>query len=105
MADFYKKGGKKPYGDRNRNGNDRLKKEKPYRNDRRRDEEEREPLNNGSVPGRNAVRELLKSGRAIEKIFVQKGEREGSITLLAAEALSKNISLIEVERAKRAALC
>ena len=105
MADFYKKGGKKPYGDRNRNGNDRLKKDKPYRNDRRRDEEEREPLNNGSVPGRNAVRELLKSGRAIEKIFVQKGEREGSITVLAAEALSKIIPLIEVERAKLDALC
>ena len=57
------------------------------------------------MPGRNAVRELLKSGRAIEKIFVQKGEREGSITVLAAEALSKNIPLIEVERAKLDELC
>lgn len=64
-----------------------------------------EPLNNGSVPGRNAVRELLKSGRAIEKIFVQSGEREGSITVLAAEALSRGIPLIEVERAKLDALC
>ena len=64
-----------------------------------------EPLNNGSVPGRNAVRELLKSGRAIEKIFIQSGEREGSITVLAAEALSRGIPLIEVERAKLDALC
>lgn len=64
-----------------------------------------EPLNNGSVPGRNAVRELLKSDRAIEKIFVQSGEREGSITVLAAEALSRGIPLIEVDRAKLDALC
>ena len=31
---------------------------------------------NGAVVGRNAVRELLKSGRAIDKIFVRKGDRE-----------------------------
>ena len=64
-----------------------------------------EALNNGSVPGRNAVRELLKSGRAVEKIFVQSGEREGSITVLAAMALERGIPLIEVERAKLDALC
>lgn len=67
--------------------------------------QENEPLNNGSVPGRNAVRELLKSGRIIEKIFVQKGEREGSITVLAAEAISMGVPLIEVEKAKLDALC
>lgn len=105
MADFYKNSGKKNFGNRDRKPGDRYKNDKPYKNDKRRDDEEREPLNNGSVPGRNAVRELLKSGRAIEKIFVQKGEREGSITVLAAEALSKNIPLIEVERAKLDALC
>ena len=64
-----------------------------------------EELANGSVPGRNAVRELLKSGRDIEKIFIQSGEREGSITVLAAEALSRGIPLIEVERKKLDALC
>ena len=64
-----------------------------------------EGLENGSVPGRNAVRELLKSGRTIEKIYVQSGEREGSITVLAAEALSRGIPLIEVEKAKLDKLC
>lgn len=62
-------------------------------------------LENGSVPGRNAVRELLKSGRTVEKIYVQAGEREGSITVLAAEALSRGIPLIEVEKAKLDKLC
>lgn len=64
-----------------------------------------EGLENGSVPGRNAVRELLKSGRTIEKIYVQAGEREGSITVLAAEAISRSIPLIEVEKAKLDKLC
>lgn len=64
-----------------------------------------EGLENGSVPGRNAVRELLKSGRTIEKIYVQTGEREGSITVLAAEALNRGIPLIEVDKAKLDKLC
>lgn len=62
-------------------------------------------LENGSVPGRNAVRELLKSGRTVEKIYVQSGEREGSITVLAAEAIARGIPLIEVEKAKLDKLC
>ena len=62
-------------------------------------------LSNGAVPGRNAVRELLKSGRAIEKIFVRSGDREGSITVLVAESISRGIPVIEVEKAKLDALC
>ncbi len=64
-----------------------------------------EPLENGSVPGRNAVRELLKSGRAVEKIYVREGEREGSITVLAAMALERGIPLIEVDKNKLDKLC
>lgn len=64
-----------------------------------------EGLENGSVPGRNAVRELLKSDRTIEKIYVQQGQREGSITVLAAEALARGIPLIEVEKAKLDRMC
>ena len=45
----------------------------------------------GLVIGRNAVRELLKSDRAIDKIFVQRGEREGSIVVIVAEAVEKKI--------------
>ncbi len=66
---------------------------------------ENEELLNGSVPGRNAVRELLKSERTIEKIYVQAGSREGSITVLVAKALEKGIPLIEVEKSKLDRLC
>lgn len=54
----------------------------------------------GAVVGRNAVRELLKSGRAIDKIFAQRGEREGSIVVLVAEAIERGIPVIEVEKGK-----
>lgn len=55
---------------------------------------------NGAVVGRNAVRELLKSGRAVDKIFVRKGDREGSITMLVAQAIERKIPVLEVERQK-----
>ena len=67
------------------------------RGDRR---EENNEINEGLVIGRNAVRELLKSGRAVDKIFVQRGEREGSIVVLVAEAVERHIPLVEVEKAK-----
>lgn len=57
-----------------------------------------EPISEGLVIGRNAVRELLKSGRAVDKIFVQKGEREGSIVVLVAEAVERHIPIVEAEK-------
>lgn len=60
---------------------------------------------NGAVGGRNAVRELLRCGRTIDKIFVQKGEREGSVTVLVAQALDRKIPVIEVQRTKLDGLC
>lgn len=59
-----------------------------------------ETMGEGMVIGRNAVRELLKSGRDIDKIFVQRGEREGSIVVLVAEAIERHIPVIETDRAK-----
>lgn len=54
----------------------------------------------GAVIGRNAVRELLKSGREIDKIMVRRGDREGSIVVLIAEAKNAGIPVIEVEKSK-----
>lgn len=56
---------------------------------------------NGVVVGRNAVRELLKSERDVDKIYVKKGgSHEGSITVLIAEAVEKGIPIVEVEAQK-----
>ena len=48
--------------------------------------------------GRNAVRELLASGRDIDKIYVSGGEREGSILRLIGEARERRIPIVECDR-------
>ena len=57
------------------------------------------------VFGRNAVSELLKSGKDIDKILVQRGQREGSITTIAATAIKNGVPVIEVEKQKLDRLC
>ena len=59
-----------------------------------------EQEDSGMVYGRNAVIQLLKSGKSIDKLFVQSGQKEGSITMIFAEAVKKSIPIIEVERTK-----
>ncbi|MBQ0101225.1 MAG: 23S rRNA (guanosine(2251)-2'-O)-methyltransferase RlmB [Firmicutes bacterium] len=59
-----------------------------------------ETSNGSYVIGRNAVMELLKSGRDINKIYVKQGERTGSITVIVAEAISRKIPVVEVEGRK-----
>ncbi len=66
----------------------------------KKEEKELEKEDNGVVVGRNSVRELLKSERAVDKIYVRKGDREGSITVLVAEAIAKSIPIVEVEAQK-----
>lgn len=57
-------------------------------------------LSENIVIGRNPLRELLRSGRAVDKIFVQRGEKEGSIIPLIAEAKKLGIVVVEVEKQK-----
>ena len=59
---------------------------------------------NGAIIGRNAVRELLRSNRDVDKLLVQKGERNGSIVVLVAQALERKIPVIETEKSKLDAL-
>ena len=50
--------------------------------------------------GRNSVMEALKGDREIDKIFVQKGEKEGSVIKIISLAKSKAVIVQEVEKAK-----
>ncbi len=59
-----------------------------------------EETESGLVIGRNAVRELLKSDRTIDKLLVQRGERTGSIVVLVAQAIEKGIPVVETDKAK-----
>ncbi|MBR6676056.1 MAG: 23S rRNA (guanosine(2251)-2'-O)-methyltransferase RlmB [Clostridia bacterium] len=61
---------------------------------------EEQSLPESVVVGRNAVRELLRSGRSIDKIFTKAGVREGSVTVIIAEAIEKKIPVVEVTQEK-----
>ncbi len=76
--------------------NDKFKR-KPLR---KREERNNDAISGSYVIGRNAVSELLKSGRDIDKIYIKKGERTGSITVIAAEAIKRGITIVEVEGTK-----
>ncbi|MCR5147291.1 MAG: 23S rRNA (guanosine(2251)-2'-O)-methyltransferase RlmB [Clostridia bacterium] len=52
------------------------------------------------VEGRNAVIELLESGRDINKIFVSNGEKNGSINKILAMAKEKRVIVTEVNKSK-----
>jgi len=52
------------------------------------------------IEGRNPVLEALKSGREIDKLFVQKNVGEGSIRQIIAIAREKKILIKEVDKAK-----
>lgn len=66
---------------------------------------EKNVVNESLISGRNAVKELLSSGRDVDKIYVQKGEREGSVKMLIAKASERKIPIIEVEKLKLDSMC
>ncbi len=59
----------------------------------------------GLIIGRNAVRELLRSGRDVDKLLVQKGNREGSIVVIVAEAIERGIPVVESDKSKLDTMC
>ena len=87
--DFKKKAPRKDYGFESKVRRE-YEEEKPY------DENEYDDL----VYGRNAVLELLKSDKDINKIFIEKGEKHGSINEIIARAKESKIVLVEVEKSK-----
>ena len=52
------------------------------------------------VEGRNSVLELLESGKDINKIFITKGERHGSINKIIAMAKEKRVIIVEKDKRK-----
>lgn len=52
------------------------------------------------LEGRNSVIEALRSGRSINRIFISKGEREGSINQIIALAKQSHVLIQEIDRAK-----
>lgn len=85
---------KKNYGNRpNFKGRDDNRPVRKYRDFS--EEEKDDAEDNGIICGRNAVRELIRSGRSIDKILVKSGNIEGSLTVIVAEAKKMGIPVIE----------
>lgn len=82
----------------------RFERNKPERRQEKRKEIRREenmaeePRFEDQVEGRNAVLELLESGKDINKIFVAKGEKHGSINKIIAIAKERRVIIVEKER-------
>lgn len=68
--------------------------------DRRQNDEADENSYDDIVAGRNAVLELLKSEKDINKIYVERGEKHGSINEIIAKAKDARIVLVEVDKSK-----
>ena len=75
--------------------------ERRSNNDRRSSEESIEENSYDDIVfGRNAVLELLKSGKDINKIFIETGEKHGSIKEIIGKAKENKIVLVEVDKQK-----
>ena len=82
---------------------ERRKSERPVSDRRivdRRMEDKDENAYEDVIAGRNAVMELLKSSKDINKIFIERGERHGSINEIIARAKEDRVVVVEVEKTK-----
>lgn len=68
--------------------------------DRLKQEKELTAQHDDQVEGRNSVIELLGSGRDINKIFIQEGERHGSINKIIAMAKENKVLITEISKEK-----
>ena len=57
-------------------------------------------IKNDIIEGRNAVIEALRAGRAIDKIFIAKGDVDKTLGHIASKARSAGIVVVESDRRK-----
>ncbi len=94
---------KNNYKEKNRINKQKLensKQEKNYTNKQKLENEKIENEYEDQIEGRNPVIELLESGRDVNKIFVQAGEKHGSINKIIAMAKERKILVSEIDKNK-----
>ena len=64
------------------------------------EEERAENTSESVVVGRNAVMEVLRSGRDVDKLFIKDGKLEGSIKVIASEARRLGIPVLSAGKSK-----
>ena len=62
------------------------------------EENQKEKYYDDQVEGRNSVLELLESGKDINKIFITRGEKHGSINKIIAIAKEKKVIIVEKDK-------
>ena len=75
--------------DKFKNKKDNMKKEKNF-----------EEAYQDQIEGRNAVLELLETGKDINKIFIANGEKHGSINKIISIAKERRVVIVEVDKSK-----
>ena len=55
---------------------------------------------NDLIEGRNAITEALRAGRAMDKIYIAKGETDKALGHIAAKARSAGIVVVDCDRRK-----
>ena len=68
-------------------------------------EKYREEPDENVIFGRNAVKELLSSGRDIEKVYILSGDLEGSVNQLIGIVSERKLPIHEVDRQKLDTIC
>lgn len=55
---------------------------------------------NETIEGRNAVTEALRAGRALDKVFIARGETDRALAFVAAKARAAGVTVVECDRRK-----
>ncbi len=61
---------------------------------------EKKKVNNGRIEGRNAILEAIRAGRTIDKLYVQDGLRDGSITQILGKLKGTGTAISFVKKQK-----
>ena len=80
-----------------RSGNDRRQVDRRQEGRREEDRQEEKRFDD-QIEGRNSVLELLESGKDVNKIFVTRGEKHGSINKILAIAKERKIIVVEKDK-------
>ena len=80
--------------------NKRVEQKQFNKKENRRPQEKEQRNFDDQVEGRNSVLELLEAEKDINKIFVTRGEKQGSINKIIGRAKGKGIVLVEVDKSK-----
>ncbi len=104
MAFEKKNDNRERYGSKNREFNrDRDRREKPV--DREDDGKKKASERDDLIIGRNAAKEALKSGRAIDCVFTEKGDKNGALLPILAQCREKKLPIKEVDTKKLDFMC